>query len=74
MHSSTPTRAPKADHHGRVSWYATTPRTRRVPPWYVWCGVVALLCGVVRVVAGHSPAELIFGAVVLGLTIAAWRE
>lgn len=74
MHSSTRTRTPRSSRSGRVPWYATSPRTRLIPPWYVWCGVLSLLCGIAGVVLGRSPAELIFGVLVLAATVIAWRR
>lgn len=70
MNSQTTEQAPSR----RLPWYATSPKDSRVPPWYVWCGFLALVGGLAKLTVGESWGWVAFGLAMFVFGVLAWRR
>lgn len=49
-------------------------RSRRRPPWYVWCGVSSVALGVFMIVLGAPWTNLVVPVIALSVAVVGWRS
>lgn len=71
------THTPERDGQVRrkLPWYATSPRESKMAPWFVWCGLLSAVGGILAVLFGDAPLwRGQFGVAMLAIALLAWVE